>query len=73
MDDAWDDEEFEVAPVAGDEDGGAAWDDEEEFEPPPLPPEHGEAPKLSKEKAEKLAREKAAARAQAIDSALEVI
>ena len=73
MDDAWDDDEFEVAPVAGDEDGGAAWDDEEEFEPPPLPAEHGEAPKLSKEKAEKLAREKAAARAQAIDSALEVI
>lgn len=44
----------------------------QEFEPEPLPPEPGTGPKLSKEKAEKLAREKAAARAQAIEDALEV-
>jgi hypothetical protein len=48
----------------------AAWDDEEEFEPPPVVT-HGEAPKLSTEKEEKMKRERAAAKAADIEAALE--
>mmetsp|Transcript_31359 Transcript_31359/g.70467 ORF Transcript_31359/g.70467 Transcript_31359/m.70467 type:complete len:177 (-) Transcript_31359:634-1164(-) len=67
MADAWDDDEFEVAPVTSQD---AAWDDEEEFEPPPVI-NHGDAPKLSKEKADKLERERRAARDAAIEGALD--
>lgn len=48
----------------------AAWDDEEEFEPAPIL-SHGDAPKLSKDKEDKLAREKRAAKDAALEAALD--
>ena len=44
----------QVAPVAPVQ-SEVAWDDEEDFEPAPIV-SHGDAPKLSKEKADKLAK-----------------
>jgi len=72
MGDAWDDDDFEVAPLDNGASGGAAaeWDDEEEFEPPPLP-SHGDAPKLSKDKAAKVKAMKEAQKRAAIESALQ--
>ena len=47
-----------------------SWDDEEEFEPAPVL-NHGDAPKLSKEKEQKKAREAEAAKQAALEAALE--
>ena len=60
---------LQVAPLAPPE-KEVAWDDNEEFEPPPLE-NHGDAPKLSKDKEEKLAREKQAAKDAALEAALD--
>lgn len=58
-----------MTPVAAAE-KEVAWDDEEDFEPAPVL-SHGDAPKLSKDKEDKLAREKRAAKDAALEAALD--
>lgn len=72
MGDAWDDDDFEPPPVVAAPPAvvPTAWDDEEEFEPAPVI-NHGDAPKLSKEKEALKERERKAAREAELESALE--